>query len=69
VLADELAEAGAASDTELVAAAKTLMVLVDEAGALTGKYNVTHAAEEMTCTASVVDQPDHSRCRRLGDRR
>lgn len=41
VLADELAEAGAASDTELVAAAKTLMVLVDEAGALTGKYNVT----------------------------
>jgi hypothetical protein len=41
VLAGELTEAGAASDADLVAAAKALMELVDEAGARTGKYNVT----------------------------
>jgi hypothetical protein len=41
VLAGELSEAGAASDADLVAAAKALMELVDRAGARTGKYNVT----------------------------
>ncbi len=41
VLAGELTEAGAASDADLVAAAKALMELVDEAGARVGKYNVT----------------------------
>jgi len=41
VLAGELTEAGAASDAHLVAAAKTLMELVDGAGARTGKYKVT----------------------------
>jgi hypothetical protein len=41
VLTDELTEAGAANDTELVAAAKALMELVDQAGAKSGKYNVT----------------------------
>jgi hypothetical protein len=41
VLAAELTEAGAASDAELLAAAKALMELVDRAGARTGKYNVT----------------------------
>lgn len=41
VLAGELIEAGAAGDADLVAAAKALMELVDEAGARVGKYNVT----------------------------
>lgn len=41
VLAGELTEAGAAGDADLVAAAKALMELVDEAGARVGKYNVT----------------------------
>lgn len=40
-LADELARSGAASDAELVAAAKALMELLDQAGAKSGKYNVT----------------------------
>lgn len=40
-LAKKLTEAGAASDTELVAAAKALMDLVDAAGARAGKYKVT----------------------------
>jgi hypothetical protein len=40
LLAGELTDAGAASDAELVAAAKALMELVDGAGARTGKYNV-----------------------------
>ena len=41
VLADELAAAGAANDAELMAAAKALMELIDQAGAKSGKYNVT----------------------------
>jgi hypothetical protein len=41
VLAGELTEAGAADDAGLVAAAKALMELVDEAGARSGKYDVT----------------------------
>src|SRR5450755_99303 len=41
LLTAELAEAGAESDTELIAAAKTLMELVDESGAESGKYNIT----------------------------
>lgn len=41
VLAGELTEAGAADDADLVAAAKAFMELVDEAGAGSGKYNVT----------------------------
>jgi hypothetical protein len=41
VLTGELAEAGAADDAALVAAAKALMELVDGAGARIGKYNVT----------------------------
>jgi hypothetical protein len=43
LLAGELTEAGAASDAELIAAAKALMELVDgaSAGTGTGKYNVT----------------------------
>ncbi|HEY6788182.1 MAG TPA: hypothetical protein VI365_12825 [Trebonia sp.] len=40
-LAKKLAEAGAGDDTELVAAAKALMELVDQKGAKSGKYNVT----------------------------
>lgn len=41
VLTDELTVAGAANDAELVTAAKALMELIDEAGAKSGKYNVT----------------------------
>ena len=41
VLTDELTEAGAAADTDLLAAAQALMELVDTAGARSGKYNVT----------------------------
>jgi hypothetical protein len=41
VLTSELTEAGAAGDNDLVAAAKALMELVDQAGAKAGKYNVT----------------------------
>jgi hypothetical protein len=41
VLADELTEAGAANDTELLATARELMQLIDQAGAKSGKYNVT----------------------------
>ena len=40
-LSDELAKAGAAGDTELVAAAQALMELLDQAGAKSGKYTVT----------------------------
>ena len=40
-LAKKLTEAGAADDGELVATARTLMELVDQAGAQSGKYNVT----------------------------
>jgi hypothetical protein len=40
-LAKKLTEAGAASDDELVAAAKALLELVDQAGAKSGKYYVT----------------------------
>ncbi|HXT94248.1 MAG TPA: hypothetical protein VN714_33865 [Trebonia sp.] len=41
LLKSELAEAGAAKDDDLVAAAKALMDLVDQTGAKSGKYNVT----------------------------
>jgi len=41
VLTGELTEAGAAGDAGLVAAARALMELVDQAGARVGKYNVT----------------------------
>ena len=41
VLTGELTASGAASDAELVAAATTLMELIDRAGARSGKYNVT----------------------------
>ena len=41
MLADELAKAGAASDTGLISAAEALMELADQADARTGKYNVT----------------------------
>jgi hypothetical protein len=37
----KLAQVGAADDAELVAAAQALIVLVDQAGARSGKYNVT----------------------------
>ncbi|MET8139472.1 hypothetical protein ABZU32_04070 [Sphaerisporangium sp. NPDC005288] len=40
-LAKKLAAAGAADDTELLAAAKALMELLDRSGASPGKYNVT----------------------------
>jgi hypothetical protein len=40
-LTKKLTEAGAANDTDLLAAAKALMDLVDQAGARAGKYNVT----------------------------
>ena len=40
-LAVELSAAGADSDADLVAAAQTLMSLVDEAGSRAGKYVVT----------------------------
>jgi hypothetical protein len=41
LLGAELTEAGAAGDKELAAAAKALMEFVDQAGAGSGKYNVT----------------------------
>jgi hypothetical protein len=41
VLADELTVAGAASDDELIIAAKELLQLIDQAGAASGRYNVT----------------------------
>jgi hypothetical protein len=41
LLTAELTEAGAAQDDDLVAAAKTLLELVDQSGAKSGKYNVT----------------------------
>jgi hypothetical protein len=41
LLTAELTEAGAARDDDLVAAAKTLLELVDQSGAKSGKYNVT----------------------------
>lgn len=41
LLRAELTEAGAGSDTELIAAAKALMKLVNESGAKSHKYNVT----------------------------
>lgn len=41
LLAVELTESGAANDSGLVAAAKALMDLIDQAGAKSGKYNVT----------------------------
>lgn len=40
-LAKKLTEAGAGDDAELVATARALMELVDQAGAKSGKYNVT----------------------------
>ena len=42
-LTAKLTRLGAADDTELVAAAKALMELVDSVGARVGKYNVTVA--------------------------
>jgi RIP homotypic interaction motif len=41
VLTDELTESGAAQDSDIAAAAKALMELMDQAGAKSGKYNVT----------------------------
>jgi len=41
VLTDELTESGAAQDSDIAAAAKALMELIDQAGAKSGKYNVT----------------------------
>jgi len=41
LLTAELTEAGAAHDDDLAAAAKTLMELLDQSGAKSGKYNVT----------------------------
>ena len=41
VLTAELTEAGAGDDADLVTAAQSLMDLVDQAGAKSGKYNVT----------------------------
>jgi hypothetical protein len=40
-LAKKLTQAGAGDDAELVATARALMELVDQAGAKSGKYNVT----------------------------
>jgi hypothetical protein len=40
-LAKKLAEAGAGDDAELIATARALIELVDQAGARSGKYNVT----------------------------
>jgi hypothetical protein len=40
-LAKKLTEAGAGDDGELVATARALMELLDQAGAKSGKYNVT----------------------------
>ncbi|MGD0706276.1 MAG: hypothetical protein ABSA02_41160 [Trebonia sp.] len=41
LLTAELTEAGAADDADLLAAAKALMEIIDQAGAKSGKYNVT----------------------------
>lgn len=40
-LTAKLRQLGAADDADLVAAAKTLMELVDQSGARSGKYNIT----------------------------
>jgi hypothetical protein len=40
-LGAKLAQAGAGNDAELVAAAQALMDVIDQAGAESGKYNVT----------------------------
>jgi RIP homotypic interaction motif len=40
-LGAKLAQAGAGDDAELVAAAQALMDIIDQAGAKSGKYNVT----------------------------
>lgn len=40
-LAKKLREAGAGADAELIASARTVMELVDQPGAASGKYNVT----------------------------
>jgi hypothetical protein len=40
-LGAKLAQAGAGNDAELVAAAQALMDVIDQAGAKSGKYNVT----------------------------
>lgn len=40
-LAKKLTEAGAGGDAEIVATARALMELIDQAGAKSGKYNVT----------------------------
>ena len=40
-LGAKLAQAGAGNDPELVAAAQALMDIIDQAGAKSGKYNVT----------------------------
>jgi hypothetical protein len=40
-LAKKLTEAGAAGDADLVAAAQAFLDLIDQAGAKSGKYNVT----------------------------
>jgi len=45
-LADELTKAGAASDSGLIAAAKALMELADQADTRIGKYNVTVKSSE-----------------------
>lgn len=41
ILIAELVDAGAGTDTGLVEAAQALLALVDQAGARSGKYNVT----------------------------
>jgi hypothetical protein len=41
LLTAELTEAGAAQDDDLVGAAKALMEIIDQAGAKSGKYNLT----------------------------
>jgi RIP homotypic interaction motif len=41
LLTNELTEAGAAQDDDLVTAAKALMEIIDQAGTKSGNYNVT----------------------------
>ena len=45
-LAAKLIETGAADDSGLVDAARVLMILLDEAGARSGKYNVVINASQ-----------------------
>jgi len=57
LLAAELTEAGTAQDEDLAAAAKALMVHVDQPGAKSDKYNVTIKAARRASRAAATARP------------